>query len=272
MSILEHPNWLFISFEQAAGGHRLARALCALPELYWYSHTDNGIHPWNVVGETSIQQRWVSKFHYNRYTPDGHLPPPHDFVQDYLPDAESYYRDIFLPKFIECNGERLLDNHILPYCTHAIPRDIYRYFPNAKIINIIHDVDRCVNRYRTVGLNFPGLVKHTGTVPADNTYLMWLMEIQKGTPDILKVKDVWAQKNYSQYWNDSMLEHFMTDKRQFFEMRYHSRSTTYHKNVLNTTNVKDYKLMKEFIRGHKQIDIPDWSTRIKMECGQLGFE
>ena len=83
MSILEHPNWLFISFEQAARGHRLARALCALPELYWYSHTDNGIHPWNVVGETSIQQRWVSKFHYNRYTPDGHLPPPHDFVQDY---------------------------------------------------------------------------------------------------------------------------------------------------------------------------------------------
>ena len=86
--ILEHPNFLFISFEQAARGHRLARCLAALPEVYWYSHEDNGISSHNIISPTNIQQRWVSKFHYNRYTPNGHLPPPHDFVKPYLPDAE----------------------------------------------------------------------------------------------------------------------------------------------------------------------------------------
>jgi hypothetical protein len=273
MNIFEHSNWLFISFEQAAGGHRLARVLATLPEVYWYSHPDNGINPWNVyTPRTSIQQRKISRFHYNRYLPDGrHLPPPHDFVQTYIPDANEYYTKIFEPKFKEEGGKELLDNYILPYCTHALPRDIYRQFPNAKIINIVHDVDACIKRYMKVGLEFPGYVRHSTTVPKENERVQFLQKLYNQNKD-LKVKDVWAYERFSTFWDKKYYNKLEMDKRTFFEFRREARETTYHKNVLNITNVRDYKLMKDFIRGHLEINIPDWSTRVKMECNQLGLE
>ena len=247
--ILEHPNFLFISFEQAARGHRLARVLAAMPHIYWYSHPDNGIKSWHIMGITSIQQRWVSPYHYNRYTPNGHLPPPHDFVKPYLPDVQDYYENIFVPKFLEVKGDELLDNYMLPYCTHSLPRDIYRYFPNAKIINIIHNVDEATNRYKRVGLEFPAYVKHFGFVPEDNEYLDYLFRLDARVGGDLKVKDVWADQKYGTAWNDDMFDACMVDKRQFFEIQHNARVTTDHPNVLNITNVRDYKTMKEFIRG-----------------------
>jgi len=270
MSIMEHSNWLFICFEQAARGHRLARALCSLPEVYWYSHPDNGKNPWNVYTEsTGIQQRKVSRFHYNRYVPGGHLPPPHDFVSKYIPDAKQYYAETFVPLFEKAGGVEILENNLLPYCTHALPHEIFTHFPNAKIINIVHNVDRCVNRYMQVGLNFPGYVKHIGTVPEDNEYVSFLRRLHEIKPD-LKVKDVWAQENYGTWWDDQYYDKFKLEKRTFFEFRREARESCFHKNVLSTHNVRDYKLMKDFIRGHIEIDIPDRRSRLEVECRLLG--
>ncbi len=248
-SILEHHNFLFISFEQAARGHRLSRVLAAMPEVYWYSCPDNGIKSYNILGETSIQQRWVSRFHYNRYTPNGHLPPPHDFVKPYLPSAKEYYNNIFLNKFLEAKGDELLEDYIVPYCTHALPRDIYRYFPNAKIINIIHDVDEATDRYGVVGLEFPAYVKHFGIVPKDNEYLQYLAKLDAECGGKLKVKDVWADQNHNKPWSEDMRDELMADKRFFFSVQHNARVTTDHPNVLNTNNVRDYALMKKFLYG-----------------------
>jgi len=246
--VLDSPNFLFISFEQAARGHRLGRVLAALPEVYWYSHPDNGIKSWHILGETKIQQRWVSPYHYNRFVPGGELPPPHDLVKDYLPDAKDYYENNFTEKFTQAGGDTLIDSYYLPFCTHSLPRDIYRYFPNAKIINIIHDVDYAVNRFKKVGLAFPGLVKHRSVVPPDNEYLQYLtdLEEQKGSP--IRVADIWSHKKYGKLWDDSMFDACVADKRFFFEVQRNARITTDHPNVLNLTNLRDYKLMKEFIR------------------------
>lgn len=247
--MLDHKNFLFISFEQAARGHRLARVLAALPEVYWYSCKENGIHSWNINGNTNIQQRWISPFHYNRYTPDGHLPPPHDFVKPYIPDAHEYYNSIFVPAFLKAKGEKLLDKYFVPYCTHALPKDIYRYFPNAKIINIIHDVERAVNRYKRVGLEFPAYVKHYGIVNENNSYLNYLAKLDSARGGKLKVKDVWADQKYGKPWSDDMFDALIADKRFFFEVQHNARLNTDHPNVLNTDNVRDYKLMKDFIYG-----------------------
>ena len=55
-------NLLFISFEQGGGGHKIGRVLSCLPNVYWYSHKDNGINPWNVhFIHTEIRQRHASK-------------------------------------------------------------------------------------------------------------------------------------------------------------------------------------------------------------------
>ena len=250
MTILNHNNFLFISFEQAGRGHRMARVLCALPEVYWYSHPSNGKRPWNVYSPgTDIQQRKVSRFHYNRYLPDGtKLPPPYDYVQPYLPDARAYYQDMFEPQFIQAGGVQLLENHILPYCTHGLPAEVYDHFPNAKIINIVHDPVECTNRYMKVGLNFPGFVKHTGTIDPANPRVQYLQRLSEQKQD-LKVKDVWAQDNHGTFWQDSYYDAFKKKKSEFFEARRQIRESTNHKNVLNIYNVRDYAKMKEFIRG-----------------------
>ena len=137
----------------------------------------------------------------------------------------------------------------MPYCTHSLPRDIYRYFPNAKIINIIHDVDAAVERFKVVGLEFPAFVKHFGIVPPNNEYLNYLARLDTRKGGKLKVKDVWADQKFGMAWNDDMFDTLMADKRFFFEVQHNARVTTDHPNVFSTTNVRDYKKMKEFIRG-----------------------
>ena len=42
--VLDGSRFIFISFEQGNGGHRIGRAICCLPDVHWYSHRDNGIN------------------------------------------------------------------------------------------------------------------------------------------------------------------------------------------------------------------------------------
>ena len=104
-------------------------------------------------------------------------------------------------------------------------------------------------RYKVVGLEFPAYVKHYGIVPPSNEYLNYLARLDTRLGGGLKVKDVWADQKYGMSWNDDMFDTLIADKRFFFEVQHNARVTTDHPNVLNTDNVRDYKLMKDFIRG-----------------------
>ena len=89
----EKDKWIFISFEQGASGHKLARVLATMPCMYWYSCKENGINPWNVgVVDEHIRQRKSSRFHFDRITPKGKLPPTHDYVEKYIPNEKQYYK------------------------------------------------------------------------------------------------------------------------------------------------------------------------------------
>ena len=80
----EKNKWLFVSFEQGASGHKLARVLATMPCMYWYSSKENGINPWNVgIVDDHIRQRKLSRFHFDRITPKGKLPPTHDYIEKY---------------------------------------------------------------------------------------------------------------------------------------------------------------------------------------------
>ena len=47
--ILDESKLIFVSFEKGCGGHSIARTLCSLPNVYWYSNKNNGIQPWNIA-------------------------------------------------------------------------------------------------------------------------------------------------------------------------------------------------------------------------------
>lgn len=208
MSIYNSHNWLFVSFEQGAGGHRIARELAKADDVYWYAHPDND------MDETSIIQRQGSKYHFNRYTEYGHLPPPYDYIKDYI-DEETYYRDIFEPKFIEAKGHELLEKYKLPYPTHMLPYDILKKFPNASIVNVIAPVEKLVERYINVAVEFPGFVKHRDFLPPDNARVKFLQSIYDMKKDF-KTKDVWAMDNYNELWNDSMYDTLREQKLKEF--------------------------------------------------------
>lgn len=248
--IFQNPNWLFISFEQGGGGHKLGRVLAALPEVYWYSDEHNGKHPWNVLTQGHIRQRNVSKYHWNRYAPLGKLPPTYDFVQDYVPDRDEYYATTFTEKFTEYDGLSLLNNYLLPYCTHMLPNELLVEFPNARIINIISDVEHCASRYMDVTLEFPGAVKHLGVLPQDNEHVQWLRALEKQKPD-LTAKDVLTMKKYGTFWDDSRYTEFYVEAIQNFENRMEERSNVNHPQVLNVYNTRNYKLIKEFLLNKK---------------------
>ena len=252
MKAKNKDNLLFISFEQAARGHRLARVLATLPNVYWFAHPANGIKPWNIHNkmDTFIEQRKISGFHYNRLMPNGMmLPPPHDYIQKFVTDKHKYYTETFEELFEEAGGHNIPDNVYIPYCTHSLPDEIREYFPNAKIINIIHDPKACVERYMRVGLNFPGYVRHRTVVQESNEYLQWLGYLKQQKPD-LKVKDVWAFERYNTWFTDDMLPELAEEKLNFFKERRAKRMQHVDNKVLSTANVRSYPLFKDFINDN----------------------
>jgi len=246
--IFNSPNWVFISFDQAGRGHRLARVLSSQPDFYWYSHPHNGIQPWNVGRPHSHSgQRQISRYHYDRYVGENKLPPPHDYVEKYI-DTSEYYRDIFAPQFVAKGGADILRSQRMIYCTHSLPEPIIQQFPQARVINIIHDIERCVKRYMQIGYLFPGLVKHTGTLPADNPRVRWLTELAAGT-DEFRIRDVWAQERWGTYWADGMYAELTADKRRLFTDNHATRLNATDDRILNLWDVRDYGSIKEFLYG-----------------------
>ena len=149
---------LFVSFEPGTRGHYIARVLSSLPYVYWYSHPDNGTHPWNVHSavNSTIRQRHVSANHFDRIVPNGKLPPTWDYVEDFFPDKEKYYSEVFWPQFNKLVPTT--DKYII-YCTHSMPNELTPYFPNSKIINIRWDPDEAARRFLMFSAMFPGYVR-----------------------------------------------------------------------------------------------------------------
>lgn len=212
MNIFNSSNWLFVSFEQGAGGHRIARELAEQPDIYWYAHPDNDLD------ETEINQRKNgSMYHFNRYVPGGHLPPPYDYVKEYI-DEEEYYTEIFEPKFIEAGGDVLLQEYKLPYCTHLLPHEIVQRFPNAQIVNVTQDPEITAKRFMDVASLFPGFVKHKDFIDSNNHRILFLSKIYNIKPDFT-TRDVWAVDKYGKLWEDKMHEILYTEKLKEFSYK-----------------------------------------------------
>jgi hypothetical protein len=191
---------IFVSFERGGGGHRVARTLAAMPEHYWYSHPDNGIHPWNIhFTHTEIRQRHLSNAHFDRIVPLGKLPPTWDYVSDFFPDPAAYY-DIFYKKFIEVAP--VTDQKFI-YCTHSTPGELRKFFPNNKIINIVSDVKTVTDRHMHTTALFTGWVRLEGLVDENNEHLKFLSEL-KQLNDNFTIRDIWAMRTHNVFYNEDM--------------------------------------------------------------------
>ena len=240
---------VFISFEPGARGHKLARVIATMPCMHWYSCEENGINPWNVSKpHLSAKQRQLSRYHFDRITPKGKLPPPHDYVEKYMPNEKHYYK-LFDELFEKNGGEDIINNgERVLFCTHSMPAKILEYFPNSLIFNIIHDPETTTNRYINLVTQFPAYVKHYGVVPEDNEYLAFL-KILHGRKNDLNVADVWAFERKKKFYEPEMEDRLRKETYAKMLSSNIFRRAVNHERVMNIPLGKfNYKEMKEWLR------------------------
>jgi hypothetical protein len=251
MRKLENKH-VFVSFEPGASGHRLARVLATMPCMHWYSCEENGINPWNVgkVNDYSGQRK-TSRYHFDRITPKGKLPPTHDYVEKYLPNEKQYYKK-FDELFKENGGEDIInDGKRVLYCTHSMPSKLLEYFPNSIIFNIIHDPKTVTDRYMQTTAKFPGYVKHYGVVPEDNEYLAFLKILHSRKED-LTVADIWAFERKKKFYTEALEDKL---KKEIYAKMFSNsifRKAIDHPRVFNTTTKFNYKEIKRWLDGRLQ--------------------
>ena len=230
---------VFISFEPGANGHNLARILATMPCMHWYSCEENGIKPWNIANSSN-------KYHFERITPKGNLPPTHDYVEKYMPNEKHYYK-LFDELFEKNGGGDIINNgERVIYCTHSMPLKLIEYFPNSIIFNIIHDPEKVTNKYVKLMTELPAYVKHTGVVPADNKYLKFL-EILHGRKHDLTIADVWAFERKKKFYNPEMEEKL---RKEIYAKMFSNnifRKTIDHERVFNTSTDFNFKEIKDWL-------------------------
>lgn len=238
---------IFVSFEQGASGHKLARVLATLPCIYWYSCEENGKEPWNVgVVNKYSGQRQQSRYHFDRITPKGKLPPTHDYVQKYIPNEKAYYK-LFDELFTANGGDDIINNgQRVIYCTHSSPEKLLESFPGSLIFNVVHDPVKTTKRYMDVVTKFPGYVKHYGVVSEDNDYLKFLEILHSKKPGFT-IADIWAYETKKKFYEDKfepLLEKRISSRMQ---ASYLLRSSVDHPQVFNIYGSPDYTKIKEWL-------------------------
>jgi hypothetical protein len=220
---------IFISFEPGTRGHYIARTIATLPDVHWYSHPDNGLHPWNLASAktSSIRQRHVFANHFDRLIDGEKLPPTHDYVENFFPDVKQYYTEIFMPRF------KQLTQHIdkpLVYCTHSLPGHLLEFFDNCKILNVVEPVSTVVDKYLATTANFPGYIRAAEIVDENNEWLHVLNQL-KSIKEDFTVADLWAWQKHKLLYVNSMREEYTTDLYLKFEPRIHKRNMHYNKTL-----------------------------------------
>lgn len=208
--ILDESKLIFVSFEKGCGGHSIARTLCSLPNVYWYSNKNNGIHPWNIASAktSDIRQRRVAPKHFDREMENGdRLPPMYDYIQDYINDIDWYLRAIFYPAIEKAQRQT---SKMLVFPTHLTTFQLRQYFGTSACLNVLYDPLKASKRYITTVSKFPAYVKFNGIVPKDNEYLKWLESISTIKPKFT-VADVWAMKNHNTLYSKKYEEEYYNE-------------------------------------------------------------
>ena len=243
MDVFDRDNYIFVSFEQGSRGHTLGRVLCALPNVHWYSNTDNGKCPWNVSGgwDPLFKERFVASRHFNRVMPNGvMLPPTHDYVREWIPDPSEYYTKHFAKQYLLA-GALNMEKDLL-FCTHDMPENLLEVFPNSRVINVVADVEWTVNRYMQTTALFPGWRKHDWIQGMQTAYGQYLSKVGASLGWYYTNQDLW------EYTNSGSYREYVHDQ---IEKNMRQRNSVSDERVLTVTG-REYKQIKDFLNDRRK--------------------
>lgn len=216
---------LFISFEPGAGGHKFARTVATLPDVYWYSCDTNGYQPWNINSHSDLKGKDISRYHFHRITPWGIIPPTHDLVKDFISDENYFYEVLFKPRY-EWIRKNIKEKYVV-IPTHEMPKKLKKHFPDCKIIELKKPIGHNVERYIKTTAKFPAYGRYFDIVPEDNEYLKRLEEWGGGRQwhHRIRKRDLWALERYDRFMEwDTDIEEYETYVYLMLENNYRTRS------------------------------------------------
>ena len=245
-------NMIIISGEKGCKVHHIARVICSLPNVYWYSNIDNGIHPWNISSAKSskVTARKITPKHFDRVMENGDkLPPFWDYVQGFFPKQEDYLRAIFFPALEKARRQT---SKTLVFTTHLPPFNLRQYFGTIPTINVLYDAKRALKRRLLTSSNFPGYVRQKDFVPEDNPYLVYLESLKKQKKDFTQ-KDLWAQKTHMTFWKNEYSKEYEDYLSFYMNKNLETRKMKF-ANVHNVNMDKvDWKSTKKFLRTYMTV-------------------
>ena len=162
LNLFDHDKFLFVAFEQGAGGHSYCRILATLDDnIYWYSCKENGFTPADIsINEYSISRRRIAPNHFDRMVNGKTLPPLFNVIEPYYNHIKEYY-PLFKKLFIERGGLDIMEGgKYVMYPAHATKSKIKAKFPNARILEIIpNNINDVVKHYLNTTAKFPAYLK-----------------------------------------------------------------------------------------------------------------
>ena len=247
---MDESKLIFVSFEQGTGGYGISRTLCALPDVYWYSHPDNGKHPWNIHinkdtffdSDTYVKQRLVTPKHFDRWINGVKLPPTWDYVKDYYTDYEEYLRAIFFPAIEKAQRQT---SKKLVFPTHLNVFELRQYFGTSACLNVLYDPLKASKRYINTTSKFRAYNVMPGLVSEDNDYIRFLNDIRILKKDFT-IADVWAVKKYGELYDDKFYDDYWAEIWDFMNTRLEHRkllsktACSIHQDKVDWKKVKSY--------------------------------
>jgi hypothetical protein len=174
----------------------LGRIASCLNNVYWYSHSLNGKHPWDINYNNVVLGKNISPYHYDRYIDHNTVPLLGERIERYWneSDHEHFYNHIWATQMTECGADSAMqDGNYISWIVHDLPSTLLSRFPNAKILNLIDDdLDQLVDRYKTTTALFPVHIKSFCLRPSYKNKFTQSIELLMVSNSNPTYRDFWA--------------------------------------------------------------------------------
>jgi hypothetical protein len=252
------PNWVFVSYDYGAGGHRLARKICCLPKMYWYSTKGNGKRPWNTNSYKQLPKdsflrklREIAPAHYSQMTPRGILPFDYSIGCEYIEDEDQYY-ELFEKRFVDSGGHELLKTNRVVYISHGQPKDTVVRFPNAKVISVVDDPKNIADRYMYTTALFPADISMAfqwlPNLTKTSSYL--LTEMLNEKYGNITMRDLWSYKTHKTMWDEKYVDEYYNVVYNYMKDSIERRLSFKHDNVLTVKKTETTKIKNFLMDGY----------------------
>lgn len=249
MDVKQSDKLLFIVANPGAGGHRLGRIISCLDNVYWYSHVNNGINPWDASNNDIVAGKNISKYHYDRLINDTMVPLVGHRIERYWDSADfdHYYR--LWTSGMELSGANDIINsgQYISWVLHDQPDVLRNRFPNCKIIHL-KDPENVLDRFMQTTALFPIHIRNIQYKPSYHSFFGADIEHLLKYNSNPSHRDYWAWTIHGEPFYSIVYD---KEYRDYIDLRLKGNGQMDIPGVLNTSwDILDIESIKSYLQSN----------------------